>query len=166
MATKTEAKLDRYELVQKLLSFGPSYEVRADGKGAVLFTVKGSMIWAKPKLEMADAEGNLVATLRGNVVKTKFEVTDAGGATLAKLSFPLFGLKKGFALEASGAKLEAQGSFAGGAFECKSGGGDVLLSIKKKLSIKDKFSIETSGAVPREVALLAAVAVDQKFFAE
>ena len=159
--------MDRYELVQKLLRLGPSYEVFAKGDRGVLFTVKGSMLWAKPKLEMRDGEsGKLVARLRGNIVKTKFQVEDDGGQILARLSFPLFGLKKGFEMQAGDAKLEAQGGLVGGDFVCKSGDGGVVLSIKKKVSLKDRFAIETSGAVPREVAILAAVAVDQKFFAE
>jgi uncharacterized protein YxjI len=158
--------MDRYELVQKLLSLGPSYEVRAAGDRDVLFTVKGSLLWAKPKLEMQDGDGKVVATLRGNVVKTRFEIEDEGGRTLAKLSFPLFGLRKGFAMEAGADKFEAQGGFVSGDFACKGESGDVVLSIKKKVSIRDKFAIETSGAVAREVAVLAAVAVDQKFYAE
>jgi uncharacterized protein YxjI len=158
--------MDRYELVQKVFRLGPAYEVRAKGERALLFTVKGSMIWAKPKLEMRGEKDELVATLRGNVLKTKFEVRDGEGRTLAKLSFPLFGLKKGFALEAGAVRLEARGGFVGGDFTCKSDAGDVVLAIKKKISLKDRFAIESSGAVPREVAVLAAVAVDQKFFAE
>jgi uncharacterized protein YxjI len=159
--------MERYELVQKLLSLGPSYEVRGDRGRGVLFTVKGSMLWAKPKLEMYEGDGKkLVAKLRGNLLKTKFHVEDDRGKTLAKLSFPMLGLKKSFKLEAADAKLEASGAILGGDFACKSEGGDVVLSIKKKVSIKDKFAIETSGVVPPEVAVLAAVAVDQRFYAE
>jgi uncharacterized protein YxjI len=159
--------VDRYELVQKLLRLGPSYEVFAAGRGPALYTVKGSMLWAKPKLEMCEGDGGkLVATLRGNVLKTRFEIRSKDDRTLAKLAFPLFGLKKGFELSAGDVDVAAQGGFVGGDFAGKTKSGELVLSIKKKLSLKERFAIEVSEALPREVALLAAVAVDQKFFSE
>jgi hypothetical protein len=36
--------------------------------------------------------------------------------------------------------------------------------IAKQLALRDKFAVTTSGVLPRDVALLTAVAIDQKFF--
>jgi hypothetical protein len=40
------------------------------------------------------------------------------------------------------------------------------MKITKQLSLRDKFRIESDGQIPMPLALLAAVAVDQRFFQE
>ena len=158
--------MDRYELVEKLLRLGPSYEVRSGG--AVRYKVKGSLLWEKPKLSLRDARsGEVLAVLRGNAVRTRFDVKDPSGRVLAKLSFPLLGLERRFEMEVGNVTFDAEGAFLGGDFACRGKGGGVVLAIKKKkLSLRNKLVIETSAAVSPEVAVLAAVAVDQKFFAD
>jgi uncharacterized protein YxjI len=155
--------METYEVVQKILSFGPQYEVRAADSPEVLMTIQGKVLSMTPKLTMRDGERE-VATMQGNFMKTKFECFDAEKQPLGTLAFPLIALKKGFTLTVGDATIQADGGFLGGEFECKDANGHTVMKITKQLSLRDKFAVQTSGAVPRDVALLAAVAIDQKFF--
>jgi hypothetical protein len=78
----------------------------------------------------------------------------------------MFALKKTFTLETGGQQYKAEGGILAGEFTCKNAHGEVVLTITKQLAFKDKFAVETSGAIPTQVALLAAVAIDQRFFQE
>lgn len=156
--------METYEVTQKLLSFGPSYEARAVGADDVLASIRGKLLALTPKLTMvAGEDGAPVAELTANWTKTKFAVT-AGGKEIATLAFPLIALKKSFTIAHGDRTYKAEGGFFGGEFKCVDEQGTPAMVIAKQLSFRDKFAVSTSGALPREVALLAAVAIDQKFF--
>ena len=155
--------METYEVVQKILSLGPQYEVRASDRPEVLMTIQGKVLSTSPKLTMKEGERE-IATMQGNFMKTKFECFDADKQPLGTLAFPLIALKRGFTLTVGDAKLEADGGFLGGEIECTNDKGETVIKITKQLALRDKFAVQTTGAVPRDVALLAAVAIDQKFF--
>ena len=159
--------METFELTQKLLSFGPQYEVRDPmrGTGDVVLTIKGKVLSATPQLTMVQGQdGPPAASMKGNFMKTKFECFDAHQEPLGTLAFPMIALKKGFTIRAGGQEFKADGGFLGGEFKCTDQSGNVVMTIAKQLSLRDKFAIKTSGALPRELALLAAVAIDQRFF--
>jgi len=159
--------MQTFEVTQKLLSFGPAYEIREIGNQEVLMTVKGKVLSMTPKLTMlSGTEGPAVAELKANFMKTKFAVTGADGKELGTLIFPLVQFKKSFTIAVGDAEYKADGGFFGGEFKCTDGQGNPVLVIAKQLSLRDKFAVTTNGALPREVALLAAVAIDQRFFQE
>jgi uncharacterized protein YxjI len=83
---------------------------------------------------------------------------------VATLTFPLIALKQSFTLIVDGQEYKASGGFLGGEFKCVDAQGQTVMVITKQLSLRDKFAVNTTGALPRDVALLAAVAVDQKLF--
>jgi uncharacterized protein YxjI len=161
--------METFELTQKLLSWGPQYEVRDTMQAGqdVLVTIKGKVLSATPKLTMVQgSEGPTAASMKGNFMKTKFECFDANDKPLGVLAFPMLALKKGFTISAGGQEFKADGGFLGGEFKCTDAQGNVVMTIAKQLSLRDKFAITTTGALPRELALLAAVAIDQRFFQE
>jgi uncharacterized protein YxjI len=159
--------METYEVTQKLLSFGPQYEVRADHQPDVIMTIKGKLLSATPKLTMVQGtEGAEVAAMNGNFLKTKFECYDANKQLLGVLAFPMFAFKKGFTLTVGDKEFKADGGFLGGEFKCVDAHGQTVMVIAKQLSLKDKFAVQSTGALPRDVALLAAVAIDQRFFQE
>ncbi len=159
--------METYEVTQKLLSFGPQYEVTAQGSSEVLATVKGKVLTATPKLNMVQGkEGPEVASMAGNFMKTKFECFDANKQALGVLAFPMFAFKKGFTLTVGANEYKADGGFFGGEFKCSDAQGNVVLVIAKQLALRDKFAVTTNGVLPRDVALLAAIAIDQKFFSD
>jgi hypothetical protein len=102
--------------------------------------------------------------MRGDVSRSDFECFDGKDQPLATLSFPIAGMKRRFTLTIGGADHTAEGGFLGGAFTCKSASGETVLIIKKQIALRDKFKVDST--LPREVALFAAVAVDQKYFEE
>jgi len=159
--------METFEVTQKLLSFGPQYEITAQGNPTVLFLVKGKILTMSPKLDMfqgSTGEGAPVASMTANFMKTKFECFDANKQLLGTLSFPMFAFKKGFALSFGGQEFKADGGFFGGEFKCTDAQGNNVMVIAKQLALRDKFAVTTSGVLPRDVALLSAVAIDQKFF--
>ena len=160
-----ESVMETYEVVQKILTFGAQYEVRASDRPEVLMTIVGKVLSTSPKLTMRDGERE-IATMQGNFMKTKFECFDAENQSLAKLSFPLIALKKGFTITMGDAELKADGGYFAGEFDCKNANGETVLKITKQLALRDKFAVQTNGTLPRDVALLTAVAIDQKFFQE
>jgi len=157
--------METYELTQKILSFGPSYQVRANGSDQVLWTIKGKLLTATPKLTMVEGtDDGDVAFMKGNFVKTKFDISVAGQG-LGALQFPLIALKKSFTLALGDKQFKADGGFLAGTFKCTNAQGEIVLQIAKQLSLKDKFQVSHEPSqIPREVALMAAVAIDQKFF--
>jgi uncharacterized protein YxjI len=159
--------METFELTQKLLSFGPQYEVRDPMQAGqdVLVTIKGKVLSATPQLTMVQgSEGPTAASMKGNFLKTKFECFDAQNQPLGTLAFPMIQFKKGFTISSAGHEFKADGGFSGGEFKCTDASGNVVMTIAKQLSLRDKFAITTTGALPRELALLAAVAIDQRFF--
>jgi|SRR5215469_8329769 len=159
--------MQTFEVVQKLLSFGPSYEIRPTGQTDVAMTVRGKVLTMTPKLTMvAGADGAPVAELTANFMKTKFVVMGTDGKEKGTLQFPLLQFKKSFTITVDGHDFKADGGFFGGEFKCVDAQGNPVLVIAKQLSLRDKFAVTTNGTLPEEVALLSAVAIDQKFFQE
>lgn len=157
-----------YELTHKILSIGAAYEVR-DANDAVVSTIRGKVLSATPQLSMFAGDSDAsppTAFMKGNFMKTKFDVFDGAEQSIGTLSFPMLALKKTFTLETGGEEYKADGGVLAGAFTCKNARGDVVLTISKELSLRDKFAVATSGAISPQVALLVAVAIDQRFFQE
>lgn len=157
--------MQTYEVTQKILSVGPTYEIRGSAVDEIVATVRGKLLTLTPKLTMTSgASDEPIATLSANLMKTKFVMRDAQGNELATLSFPLLQLRKSFCITAGGRDYKAGGGLLVGEFKCVDADGQPVLVIAKQLALRDKFSVTTTGVLPREVALLAAVSVDQKLF--
>jgi uncharacterized protein YxjI len=161
--------MQTFELTQKILSVGPTYEVRPVESTASdpLLTIRGKLFSATPSLSIAEgSDGPVVGSMKGNFTRTKFECTE-GDRVLGSIAFPMLALRKSFTLKANAKEYHADGGYLAGEFVCKDGDtGEVVMTIKKELSLRDKFRIEASETIPAPLALLAAVAVDQRFFQE
>lgn len=156
--------MQRFEVTQKLLALGPTYQVREEGAEHVRMTVKGKLLSATPKLSLVRGEeGDTLATMNGNFWKTKF-VVQKNGEDVATMSFPVFQLKKGFTLSIGSRELKADGGLLGAKFTVKDANGQTALEIEKKLSLKDKFEVRAADEIPVEIAAFAAAAIDQRFF--
>ena len=159
--------MERFEVTQKLLTMGPVYEVHAQGRSETIATIRGKVLSATPKLTMVEGkEGADIAYLSGNFMKTKYEVAGKDRRALATLAFPMLTLKRRFALSVGDKQYKADGGFLGGDFRCTNDAGDAVLVIAKKLALKDSFAVQVAATIPRDVALLCAVAIDQRFFGD
>jgi uncharacterized protein YxjI len=165
--------MQTFELTQKILSIGATYEVRdaaalSDTSSEVpLLTIRGKLFSATPSLSIAEGiDGPVIGAMKGNFTRTKFECKSADDAVIGSLTFPMLALKKSFTLHANDQEYKADGGYTAGEFVCKNGAGEVVLKITKQLALRDKFRIEAAESIPTSLALLAAVAIDQRFFQE
>ena len=165
--------MQTYELTQKILAVGPTYEVRMASSGAAaaegdpLLTIRGKLFSATPSLSIANGDdGPALGTMKGNFTRTKFECLGDDDRLIGSLQFPMIALRKTFTLRAGDKEYQADGGIFVGEFVCKDEGGAVVMKISKQASLRDKFRIEADESIPQPLALLAAVAIDQRFFQE
>lgn len=160
--------MQTFELTQKILAIGPTYEVRtSDDASPPVLTIKGKVLSATPLLSMNEGiDGPAIGSMKGNFTRTKFECKTSDDRPLGSIQFPMLALKKTFTLEADGKSYRGDGGYLAGEFVCTDDGGNVVMKITKQLSLRDRFRIEADERIPTQLALLAAVAVDQRFFQE
>lgn len=156
---------DTYELTQRLSALATVYDVRHVKEPTPSITINGSFATATPKFELVENKDNKpLASLKGNVVKTKFQITNEKGAELATLNFAAVSLTKSLTMTVGSKGYHAKAGLLGGTFECADNDGNVALSIVKEEGLRDKFRVEIKGDIAREVALLAAVAIHSRFY--
>lgn len=160
--------METYEVVRRVLSWGPQYDVRAlegAGGGKPLWGIKVGFL---SKISMVQGDdGPEVAKVSTNFARTKYECLDGKGNVVATLAFPVLALKKTFTITVGERAYKADGGFMGGEFTCKDDGGRVVMTIAKQLSLRDKFKVSIEPAsFPREIALVCAAVIDQRFFQE
>jgi uncharacterized protein YxjI len=155
---------DTFELTQRLGSLATVYDVQGPGDTGATHTIKGTFATTTPKFDLLDKEGKSQATLKGNVVKTKFQILSDKGAELATLNFAAVSLTKSLTMTVAGKGFHAKAGLLGGTFDCADNDGNVALSIVKEEGLRDKFRVEIKGDITREVALLAAVAIHSRFY--
>ncbi len=154
-----------YTVTQKLISLGAKYLVRTGESKDVIMTVKGRILSFTPKLEAIEGEdGSPVARMTGNLFKTKFEIFDNSDKVTATISFPFMAFVKRFTLTADGKTYQAKGGLIARKFSCLDESGKEVLTISKDFSFRDKFTINMDESFPKGSGILAAVAIDQRFF--
>jgi uncharacterized protein YxjI len=156
--------MEAYEVTQALMSVGSVYHVRKPREDALLYTVRGELMSTTPKFHLVKGdEGDAVADLLGNFIKTRYEIRE-GERTLATLAFPAVAFKKTMTMTAGDTTYEADGGVFKGVFQCKDSEGKLVLEIAKELSIRDTFVVKTTDALPAAVGLLTAVAIHSRFY--
>jgi uncharacterized protein YxjI len=157
--------METYEVTQLLMAVGSTYEVRVTGTEDVVMTIKGTLMTSSPKFTMVKGtEGAELATLTGNFMKTKFQIRGSDKEEMGAMSFPAVAFKKTLVLTVGGRGYAADGGIMGGRFRCVDNDGALALEISKKMGIRDKFEVNIVGKIPKEVGVLAAVAIHSRFF--
>jgi uncharacterized protein YxjI len=158
-------------VTQKLMSVSAQYEVAPEGDtGSPTHVVKGDFMTTTPSLQLFDAKDNkLVASLKGNVLKTKFQIRGEKNDELASLNFSAVAFRKTFTMTVGTKGYHANAGVVGvvkDVFECKDNAGTIALVVSKEPGIRDKFKVELREErdVPFEVAVLAAVALHSRFY--
>lgn len=159
--------MEALEITHKPLS--TRYLVRAPGADHVVMTVRD--------LKLVEGEdGAMVASLKPNFWSTRSTIFGGDGAELGFLAFrsPLslrLSARKDFALHAGGKIYNSSyhvddtaGRVSSGTFRCVDDAGDVAVEITKELSLVHRFAVRFSATMGRELSILAAVAIDQRFF--
>lgn len=157
------------QVTQRLMSVSAQYDVSVEGDTSAVFVVKGEFMTTTPMLQLFDKENKLVASLKGNVLKTKFQIRSDKNDELASLNFSAVAFRKTFTMTVGGKGYHANAGVVGvvkDVFECKDNEGKVALVVSKEPGIRDRFKIELREErdVPLEVAVLAAVALHSRFY--
>jgi uncharacterized protein YxjI len=152
-------------VTQKLLAVGATYEVKDAGSDSLVYIVKGKILTLSPKLEMRTSEGGEVThLLKGNFWRTRFSILDSSQTEVGVIQFPFIAFFKSFILITGGRTFNARGSITAWHFSCADESGKDLFTISKELAFRDKFAVNVDESMKKEVIVLAAIAVDQKFF--
>ena len=156
-------------VTQKLMSVSAQYDVASEGESAPTHTVKGDFMTTTPSLQLFDKDGKQVATLKGNVLKTKFQIRGEKNDELASLNFSAVAFRKTFTMTVGTKGYHANAGVVGvvkDVFECKDNAGTIALVVSKEPGIRDRFKVELREErdVPFEVAVLAAVALHSRFY--
>src|ERR1700684_2969172 len=152
------------------MAVSAQYDVAVEGEAAEPHcVVRGEFMTTTPTLQLYDKENKLAATLKGNVLKTKFQVRDDKNEELATVNFSAIAFRKTFTMTVGSKGYHANAGVVGvvkDVFECKDNEGKVALIVSKEPGIRDRFKIELREErdVPFEVAVLAAVAVHSRFY--
>src|SRR6266704_3625748 len=85
-------------VTQKLMAVSAQYEVTVDGDTTPTHAVKGDFMTTTPSLQLFDKEGKQIATLKGNVLKTKFMIRGEKDDELASLNFSAVAFRKTFTM--------------------------------------------------------------------
>lgn len=156
--------METYEVKQALMSVGTVYHVRKPGTEDVAYAVHGELMSTTPKFRLVPGEeGETLAQLTGNFLKTKYEVSK-GGKVIAGLVFPAVAFKKTLTLTIDGKHYEADGGVFKGVFQCKGDDGKMVLEIAKTMSIRDSFVVKPGDTLDFEIGLLVAVAIHSRFY--
>ncbi len=159
-----------YEIVQRLMSMSAQYDVKVNGEGEPSMLVKGELVTTTPHLHLSDVkEGKPLATLKGNVLKTKFQVRGPGNEEMATLNFSAIAFRKTLTMSVNGKGYHANAGVVGvvkDVFECKNNDGKIALIVMKEPGIRDRFKVDLREErdVPPEVAVLAAIAIHSRFY--
>ena len=157
--------MEIFEVSQVVMTIGSTYLVRLQPSDDVIMTIKGSLMSSTPKFSLVQgADGPELASLVGNFIKTKYQILDAEKKPLGNLLFPAIAFKKTLVLTVNGRGYTADGGLMGGSFKCVDNEDQVALEISNKSRFVDRFEISIKGAIPKEVGLLAAVAIHSRFF--
>jgi uncharacterized protein YxjI len=155
-----------YTLFQKILAIGDTYEVRQGEAKDAVFTIKGKVLTFSPSLTLmrGDKDGEKTHQMKGNFIKTKFAITTTSGGEVGAITFPFFVWKPTFTLTMKGNSYTATGTLFAWNFTCTDSAGKTIFTIQKEFAFRDKFTVSIDESLEQEVALLAAVAIDQRYF--
>jgi uncharacterized protein YxjI len=153
-----------FQVTRRLLSLGPQYDVVGeDGRHVV---VRSRVLSLTPKLTMTAGEaGHELCTIEGNLLKTRFDCK-LDGRAVATLGFKIITLEKSFTLTIGGHECKAEGDVPAFDFKLSDQHGGPLMAVSKQCSLRDRFQVCVAEAMPWQVAVMAAVAVDQKYVNE
>jgi len=154
-----------YTLFQKILAIGDTYEVREGEAKEALFTVRGRIFTFAPNLSLAKGkDGAKTHQMKGNFWRTKFAITTESGGEVATIEFPFFAWKPSFTLAVNGNTYTATGTLFAWNFNCADNAGKSVFTIQKEFAFRDKFTVRIAESMTQEAALLAAIAIDQRYF--
>ncbi len=152
----------RYQMKQKLFSFGDDFKI-VDDNGDHVATVDGKVFSLGDKLVFEDPSGRELARIEERLISLKptYEITRDGKplATVSKDFFTLF--RCSFTVDVPGPDdLEAQGSFTDHEYTFTRRGKRVARVSKAWFSIRDTYGVEVEEGEDAILVLASTVVID------
>ena len=154
--------MPRYQMRERLLSFGDDFTVKDDA-GRDVFYIDGKALSIGDKLIFQDMQGRELARIRERLLsigKTyDISLADGSGATIHKHLFTLF--RAAYTVDVPGpGDLEASGSFMDHDYTFERGGRTVATVSKKWFSLRDTYGIDIAEGENDVLILASAVVID------
>jgi uncharacterized protein YxjI len=155
--------MERFQLRQKILSWGDDYTVK-DGSGRERFFVDGKVFTLRNTLLFEDMQGHELARITQRLLAwgPTFEIARDGevAAVVEKHLFTLFRCR--FSVDVPGPDdLEAAGDFFDYEYEFRRGDRTVAQVSKRFFAFSDSYGIEIVAGEDPVLLLAATVVIDQ-----
>ena len=153
----------RYQLKQKLLSWGDDYYIR-DDEGRDVYLIDGKAMSWGGQFTFKDMDGRELAFIKQKLLKLSptYEIHRNGelAAVVKKELFAL--LRHRFTVDVPGPDdLEARGDFLDHEYVFTRGDREVATVSKRWLTLRDTYGVETADGEDDVLILASAVVVDQ-----
>jgi uncharacterized protein YxjI len=142
---------------------GRDFSVMDDSEQQVLF-VDGKM-GATPKAEVRDANDQVVYTVKGQFlgIPKRMEIFDASGATVASLKAKMFSpIKSRMTMTmADGSTWEVEGTLMEKNYTINSGGAPVAQISQKWVTVRDKYTVDFVSSLDPGLVMAVIWAIDR-----
>ena len=154
----------RYQIKEKLLSFGDDFRIKDDDGRDVYFVDGRAFTLLREKLSFQDMAGNELAFIRERILSLRksYEIHREGrlAAVVKKDLFNLF--RCHFTVDVPGPDdLEATGSFLDREYTSKRGGKTVASVSRKWFTFADTYGVDIAPGEDDVLILASTVVIDQ-----
>ena len=158
-----DAPASAYKMRERMLSIGDDFWIE-DGSGQRVFLVDGKALRVRETLELKDAQGTILYTIKEKLVSIRDVMTiEKDGQPVATVKKALVSpLRERYNVEfANGTAWKVQGNIVDHEYEIEDPGGRVAKVSKAWFRIRDTYGIEVAPEQDDAMALAVAIVVDQ-----
>jgi uncharacterized protein YxjI len=148
---------------ERMLSIGDDFWIE-DGSGQRVFLVDGKALRVRETLELKDAQGTTLYTIKEKLVSIRDVMTiEKDGQPVATVKKALISpLRARYDVQfASGTAWKVQGNIVDHEYEIEGPGGRIAKVSKAWFRIRDTYGIEVAPEQDDAMALAVAIVVDQ-----
>ncbi|HSG86143.1 MAG TPA: LURP-one-related family protein [Candidatus Limnocylindrales bacterium] len=159
----SDAPASAYKMRERMLSIGDDFWIE-DGSGQRVFLVDGKALRVRETLELKDAQGTILYTIKEKLVSIRDVMTiEKDGQPVATVKKALVSpLRERYNVEfANGTAWKVQGNIVDHEYEIEDPGGRVAKVSKAWFRIRDTYGIEVAPEQDDAMALAVAIVVDQ-----
>lgn len=158
-----DAPASAYKMRERMLSIGDDFWIE-DGSGQRVFLVDGKALRVRETLELKDAQGAILYTIKEKLVSIRDVMTiEKDGQPVATVKKALISpLRERYDVQfANGTAWKVQGNIVDHEYEIEGPGGRIAKVSKAWFRIRDTYGIEVAPEQDDAMALAVAIVVDQ-----
>jgi uncharacterized protein YxjI len=153
----------RYQMREKLVSFGDDYWIE-DDTGQRVFRVDGKALRVRDTLNLEDSQGNRLCQIQTRVlhIRDSMAIEDANGERLALVHKALISpLRERWKVDLPGDReWRVQGNIVDHEYEIEDDGHKIAEVSKKWFRVRDTYGVEVHPGQEPALVLAVTVAVD------